>query len=114
MFKRSVLENLSNDELMNELIRLKLVPSAFKKGGVVKKQEINNMAEENVIVDKVAYQSNRRYMAWTALATMLIATTAVLIWPTRFAEADSILMMMYGSLSALVGAYFGFAMPKKK
>ncbi len=37
MFKRSVLENLSNDELMNELIRLKLVPSAFKKGGVVKK-----------------------------------------------------------------------------
>ena len=37
MFKRSVLENLSNDGLMNELIRLKLVPSAFKKGGVVKK-----------------------------------------------------------------------------
>jgi len=25
------------------------------------------------------------------------------------AQADSILMMMYGSLSALVGAYFGFA-----
>lgn len=72
------------------------------------------MAEENVIVDKAAYQSNRRYMAWTALATMLIATTAVLIWPGRFAVADSILMMMYGSLSALVGAYFGFAMPKKK
>ena len=72
------------------------------------------MAEENVIVDKAAYQSNRRYMAWTALATMLIATTAVLIWPGRFAAADSILMMMYGSLSALVGAYFGFAMPKKK
>ena len=73
------------------------------------------MAEENVIVDKAAYQSNRRYMAWTALATMLIATTAVLIWPDRFAAADSILMMMYGSLSALVGAYFGFtAMGNKK
>jgi hypothetical protein len=37
MFKRSVLENLSNDELMAELIRLKLVPSSFKRGGVVKK-----------------------------------------------------------------------------
>ena len=25
------------------------------------------------------------------------------------AEADAVLMMMYGSLSALVGAYFGFS-----
>ena len=54
------------------------------------------MAEENVIVDKAAYQSNRRHMAWTALATMLIATTAVLIWPDRFAAADSIRMRRYG------------------
>ena len=43
------------------------------------------MAEENVIVDKVAYQSNRRYMAWTALGTMLIATTAVLIFESVIA-----------------------------
>jgi len=48
-------------------------------------------------------------MAWCALVMMFIATIAVLIDPARFAQADSILMMMYGSLSALVGAYFGFA-----
>ena len=37
MFKQGILNKLSNDELMEELIRLKLVPSAFKRGGVVKK-----------------------------------------------------------------------------
>ena len=34
---------------------------------------------------------------------------AVLIDPTRMVEADAVLMMMYGSLSALVGAYLGFS-----
>ena len=48
-------------------------------------------------------------MAWTALGMMIVSTIAVLIDPTRMAEADAILMMMYGSLSALVGAYFGFS-----
>jgi len=48
-------------------------------------------------------------MAWSALAMMIVSTIAVLLNPQRYQEADSILMMMYGSLSALVGAYFGFA-----
>jgi uncharacterized RDD family membrane protein YckC len=48
-------------------------------------------------------------MAWAALAMMIVCTGAVIIDPARMAQADAILMMMYGSLSALVGAYFGFA-----
>ena len=44
---------------------------------------------------------------WTSL--MIVSTIAVLIDPARMAEADAVLMMMYGSLSALVGAYFGFS-----
>ena len=36
---------------------------------------------------------------------MIVSTMAVLIDPASVAEA----MMMYGSLSALVGAYFGFS-----
>ena len=48
-------------------------------------------------------------MAWTALGMMIVSTIAVLIDPARIAEADAVLMMMYGSLSALVGAYFGFS-----
>ena len=61
------------------------------------------------MINKTVYQKNRRYMAWSALVMMFISTIAVLIDPEKFAKADSILMMMYGSLSALVGAYFGFA-----
>ncbi len=61
------------------------------------------------IPDKVAYQSNRRRMAWAALGMMIVSTLAVIYDPARMAQADAILMMMYGSLSALVGAYFGFA-----
>ena len=63
------------------------------------------------IPDKKVYQSNRRRMAWAALGMMIVCTIAVLIDPARMAQADSVLMMMYGSLSALVGAYFGFARP---
>ena len=40
---------------------------------------------------------------------MIVSTIAVLVDPARMAEADTVLMMMYGSLSALVGAYFGFS-----
>jgi hypothetical protein len=61
------------------------------------------------IPDKHAYQSNRRRMAWAALAMMIVCTAAVIIDPARMAQAEAVLMMMYGSLSALVGAYFGFA-----
>ena len=62
-----------------------------------------------MLPDMKTYQSNRRRMAWTALAMMVVTTTAVIIDPERMAQAEAILMMMYGSLSALVGAYFGFA-----
>ena len=62
----------------------------------------------NLIPDKQAYQLNKRHVAWTALGMMIVSTIAVLIDPTRMAEADAV-MMMYGSLSALVGTYFGFS-----
>ena len=63
----------------------------------------------DLIPDKQAYQFNKRRMAWTALGVMIVFTIAVLIGPAKMAEADAMLMMMYGSLSALVGAYFGFS-----
>ena len=45
---------------------------------------------------------------------MLISPAAGLIWPDRFEPAESVLMMMYGALSALVGSYFGFSQMAKK
>ena len=63
-----------------------------------------------LIPDKQAYQVNKRRMAWTALGMMIVSTIAVLIDPARMAEAEAdAVLMMYGSLSALVGAYFGFS-----
>ena len=67
-----------------------------------------------LIPDKQAYQLNKRRMACTVLGMMIVSMIAVLVESARMAEADAILMMMYGSLSALVGAYFGFSGAGKK
>ena len=59
-----------------------------------------------MIPDKHAYQKNRRLMCWAALGMMIATTIATIYDPARMAQADAQIMMMYGSLSALVGAYF--------
>ena len=61
------------------------------------------------MINKVVYQKNRRYMAWASLGMMIVTTIAIIISPERFEKVDSIIMMIYGSLSAVIGAYFGFA-----
>ena len=71
------------------------------------------MSEENkandLIPDKLAYQTNKRRMAWILLAMMLFTTLATIYDPTRMAEAESILMTQYLSMCGLLGAYFGFS-----
>ena len=62
-----------------------------------------------LIPDKETYQTNKRRMTWTALVMMIVTTLAVIHDPARMNEASAVLMMMYGSLSAVVGAYFGFS-----
>ena len=59
-----------------------------------------------MIPDKHAYQKNRRLMCWAALGMMIATTIATIYDPARMAQADAQVMMLYGSLSALVGAYF--------
>lgn len=59
-----------------------------------------------MVPDKKAYQTNRRRMCWAALGMMIVTTIATIHDPARMAEADAQIMMMYGSLSALVGTYF--------
>jgi hypothetical protein len=58
--------------------------------------------------DSDAQRDSQRRMAWAALIMMLVSTVAVIVRPSAMNEASAILMMMYGSLSALVGAFFGF------
>ena len=60
----------------------------------------------DTIIDKETYQKNRRMMCWIALALMTARTIATIAFPSRMAEADSIIMAQFLSLSGLVSAYF--------
>ena len=62
-----------------------------------------------LIPDKMAYQINKRRMAWAALGMMIITTIGTLIDPARMAQAESVLMTQYLALSGLVGAYFALS-----
>ncbi len=66
-----------------------------------------------MIPDKRAYQLNKRIMTYMCIFLMAISTIAVIYDPIRMNEASAVLMMMYGSLSAVVGSYFGFSSSKK-
>ena len=57
----------------------------------------------------MAYQVNKRRMAWVLIMLMGITTIATLVAPSRLAGAESILMTQYISMCSLVGAYFGFS-----
>ena len=71
---------------------------------------INTEKSSNDLVpDKLAYQTNKRRMAWILLAMMLFTTLATIYDPTRMADAESILMTQYLSMCGLLGAYFGIS-----
>ena len=73
-------------------------------------QYINTEKSSNDLVpDKLAYQTNKRRMAWILLAMLLFTTLATNYDPTRMADAESILMTQYLSMCGLLGAYFGFS-----
>ena len=63
----------------------------------------------DLVPDKMAYQVNKRRMAWVLIILMGITTIVTLLYPDRLAEAESILMTQYISMCGLVGAYFGFS-----
>ena len=64
---------------------------------------------DDLIPDKMAYQVNKRRMAWVLIFLMAVTTVLTLAIPDRLAEAESILMTQYISMCGLVGAYFGFS-----
>ena len=63
----------------------------------------------DLVHDKLAYQVNKRRMAWVLILLMALTTILTLAFPDRLAEAESILMTQYISMCGLVGAYFGFS-----
>ncbi len=61
--------------------------------------------EKNDIIDKSAYQINRRIMCWCALGLMAATVICLLINPQNYTNAP-IGPVFYG-LSGLVAVYFG-------
>ena len=80
--------------------RYRLIPEGSKVGQPIKLLDFQRKFVLDVY-DNPAGTSRAWYDA--------VSTIAVLIDPARMAESDAVLMMMYGSLLALVGAYFGFS-----
>ena len=63
----------------------------------------------DLVPDKLTYQTNKRRMAWVLILLMALKTILTLALPDRLAEAESIVMAQYISMCGLVGAYFGFS-----
>ena len=64
---------------------------------------------DDLVPDKLTYQTNKRRMAWVLILLMAFTTILTLAFPDRLSEAESILMTQYISMCGLVGAYFGFS-----
>ncbi len=79
--------------------------------GTIEKSEFDELELEfkrKEYEDQDSKRDNQLRMCWVVLLIMCASTVAVIIQPERMAQADAVLMMMYGSLSAIVGAFFGF------
>ena len=79
--------------------------------GTIEKSEFDELELEfkrKEYEDQDSKRDNQLRMCWVVLLIMCASTVAVIVQPERMAQADAVLMMMYGSLSAIVGAFFGF------
>jgi len=79
--------------------------------GTIEKSEFDELELEfkrKEYEDLDSKRDNQLRMCWVVLLIMCASTVAVILQPERMAQADAVLMMMYGSLSAIVGAFFGF------
>ena len=70
---------------------------------------MSDSESNDLIPDKLAYQVNKRRMAWVLILLMAVTTVLTLAFHDILAEAESILMTQYISMCGLVGAYFGFS-----
>ena len=64
------------------------------------------MSNENMIVDKAAYQSNRRKMTYIALGLIASIVIAMIVNPEKYGSVQGFDMALL-SLSGIVGFYFG-------
>ena len=65
------------------------------------------MADDEIgVPDKLAWQENRRRLAYIAMGAILLTITASFIWPDRAAQVPAA-EMIYLSLAGVIMAFFG-------
>jgi hypothetical protein len=65
------------------------------------------MADDDIgVPDKLAWQQNRRRLAYIAMGAILLTITASFIWPERAAQIPAA-EMIYLSLAGVIMAFFG-------
>ena len=63
--------------------------------------------DDNIgVPDKLAWQQNRRRLAYIAMSAMLVTIIASFIWPERAAQIPAA-EMIYLSLAGVIMAFFG-------
>jgi len=64
------------------------------------------MADDIGVPDKLAWQQNRRRLAYIAMGAMLVTIIASFVWPERAAQIPAA-EMIYLSLAGVIMAFFG-------
>ena len=64
------------------------------------------MADDIGVPDKLAWQQNRRRLAYIAMLAILVTIAASFVWPERAAEVPAA-EMIYISLAGVIMAFFG-------
>ena len=64
------------------------------------------MADDIGVPDKLAWQQNRRRLAYIAMLAILVTIAASFVWPERAAEVPAT-EMIYISLAGVIMGFFG-------
>ena len=64
------------------------------------------MADDIGVPDKLAWQQNRRRLAYLAMLAILVTIAARFVWPERAAEVPAA-EMIYISLAGVIMGFFG-------
>lgn len=64
------------------------------------------MADDIGVPDKLAWQQNRRRLAYIAMLAILVTIAASFVWPERAAEVPAA-EMIYISLAGVIMGFFG-------
>ena len=64
------------------------------------------MADDIGVPDKLAWQQNRRRLAYIAMLAILVTIAASFVWPERAAEVPAA-ELIYISLAGVIMGFFG-------